>query len=50
MYNLEPIPLSSKNDKNFISKITIRRLGLLVTFLSEYMSQQKIKHHFQFQV
>jgi len=34
-YNLEPITLSKKNDKNFIPKITFR--GLRVTFLSEHI-------------
>ena len=39
MYNLEPITLSRKNDKNFIRNITIR--GLLVTSLWEYIRQNR---------
>ena len=42
MYNLELITLSRKNDKkNFIPKITIRCLGLLITFLSEYIRHNR---------
>src|SRR6218665_2345652 len=50
-YNLEPITLPRKNDKNFISNITIR--GLLVTSdisVRIHPSEQKIKHNFQFHV
>ena len=49
MYNLEPITLSRKIDKNFILNIR----GLLVSSdisVRMHPSEQKIKHHFKFQV
>jgi len=47
IYNLEPITLSRKKDKNFIPKITIT--FLLVTSLSEYIRHnRKISAAFNF--
>src|SRR6218665_1907260 len=46
MYNLEPITLSRKNDKkNFFPKRPTSHISVRI-----HTSQQKIKHHFQFQV